>query len=71
MARLILSGYPISHSSATGQSWRGRVRAEYGLPTRSYGNGFNPESPNPATEVINDTELQDFVKKTLTITGFS
>jgi wobble nucleotide-excising tRNase len=36
--------------------------------TRRYHHG---ESPNPATEVINDTELQGFVKKTLTITGFS
>jgi wobble nucleotide-excising tRNase len=36
--------------------------------TRRYHHG---ESPNPATEVINDTELQGFVKKTLTIAGFS
>jgi len=38
------------------------------LYTRRYHHG---ESPNPATEVINDTELQGFVKKTLNITGFS
>jgi hypothetical protein len=28
------------------------------------------EDPQPATEIINDTELQGFVKKTLTITGY-
>jgi wobble nucleotide-excising tRNase len=36
--------------------------------TRRYHHG---EGPNPATEVISDTELQGFVKKTLAITGYS
>ena len=36
--------------------------------TRRYHHG---ESPQPATEVINDTELQGFVGKTLSITGYS
>jgi hypothetical protein len=34
--------------------------------TRRYHHG---ENPNAATEPINDTELQGFVKKTLTIIG--
>jgi wobble nucleotide-excising tRNase len=36
--------------------------------TRRYHHG---ESPQPATEIINDTELQGFVRKTLSITGYS
>ena len=34
--------------------------------TKRYHHG---ENPHAATEPINDTELQGFVKKTLTITG--